>query len=162
MNFSTGTYIFIGFALLASLPFGHSVSTGKKQCTWHFSRAPDDPTHSWCSDNKDTYSFPNEDCKPNINPKNPPAASKCVTTRADKYGNLNNGNCPTYRASGNYPTNSIKRYTCYLMTKQGMTGKKPDPSKDTYGIYKCDVLTNLISCTGTRGKKVTNSAPNFT
>ncbi|KAH9817493.1 secreted protein [Melampsora americana] len=145
MNFTSCTYILMVFGILTSIPFGLSIS--KKQCNWSFGRVPGNPTRSFCSDNVNTQSFPNENCKPNIDPKRPPAASKCQAA-TPQLPQFQNGNCPTYKGYGDYKKNNVKQYRCALMISQGI-GKDGNPNgQDRYGNYKCDVLTNIISCTG--------------
>ncbi|KAH9817491.1 secreted protein [Melampsora americana] len=158
MNFASRTYILMVFGILTSIPFGLSIS--KKQCNWFFDRVPGDPTRSLCSDNVNTQSFPNENCKPNIDPKRPPAASICMSATPQRAP-LQNGNCPTYKAFGDYKKNKVRTYRCALMTSQGI-GKDGNPNgQDRYGKYDCEVLTNIISCTG-NGKLETSNVPNFT
>ncbi|KAH9817492.1 hypothetical protein DFH28DRAFT_962104, partial [Melampsora americana] len=79
--------------------------------------------------------------------KKPPAASKCQATNSE-IPKFENGNCPTYRGVGDYKKNNVKKYRCDLIIGQGKGYDGTPNGQDRYGKYNCEVLTNIISCTG--------------
>ncbi|KAH9820737.1 hypothetical protein DFH28DRAFT_953127 [Melampsora americana] len=148
----TRTYTLILFSLLTLVPYSIEKSTPAikhKTCNWGFRVRPDNSTESWCSDKTDTWRYPIEDCKPAIDIKKPPAASKC---HSDQFPNIKNGNCPTYTVQGDRPRNKITKYTCDLMISAGKTRKE-----DQYFRIECQTVTNLIRCKEGRGKFVSKN-----
>ncbi|KAH9817481.1 secreted protein [Melampsora americana] len=141
-------YLLLAFTLLTLIPFGNT-----KECTWAFARIAGDPTHSSCSDDVNTYSFPNENCKPKKNSKMPPAASKCVPAEPN-IPKFSSGNCPTYWTMGDYRKKKQAGFSCDLLISQG---GGPN-GQDKYGKYNCAVLSNMISCTG-KGKLISDKRP---
>ncbi|KAH9807055.1 hypothetical protein DFH28DRAFT_939579 [Melampsora americana] len=106
-----------------------------------------DPTwaRSYCTDGHDTWSYPNEDCKPSLHVNQPPAASKCTSKM---YPNIKTGWCPTYRPHTRNEKNEVILYFCEILIKQGAT----IDVKDKYWIMPCGSLTNKITCNGPRGR----------
>ncbi|KAH9807056.1 hypothetical protein DFH28DRAFT_1115689 [Melampsora americana] len=105
-----------------------------------------DPTgaRSYCTDGYDTWSYPNEDCKPSLHVNQPPAASKCIS---NKFPTIKSGLCPTYRPLEFNKKKEVISYYCDILIKQGAT-----VDKDQYHRMPCESLTNKITCNGSRGR----------
>ncbi|KAH9820742.1 secreted protein [Melampsora americana] len=149
MIYSTRPYTLILFSLLTLVPYsiGNSTPAVKyKSCNWGFRVQRYNTTACLCSDQNDTWVYLIEDCKPAIDVKRPPAASKC---HSDQFPNIKNGNCPTYRAEGDRPRNKITKYACDIMISAGKTMQE-----DQYFRMKCQTVTNLIRCKEGRGRFV--------
>ncbi|KAH9823058.1 hypothetical protein DFH28DRAFT_945898 [Melampsora americana] len=140
--------LLILFSLLTFIPFGKSVElmgVTSKSCKLEFFQSRDNPGRYLCNDTVSTWSYPIEECKPNIDVKSPPKATKCISPH---YPNIQNGLCPTYRATTYTDRGrNITGFACDLRIRKGTT-----VDQDLYSKFNCEILTNMISCKGRRGR----------